>query len=71
MTSRTQFSQNCKNKRTKGRFHMIVTPYGRNKNLDEEIKNSRTSPDIQFQELSLTKEKTRPRVDYEWIEKTT
>ena len=32
-------------------------------------KHSRTSPDIQFQEFSLTKQKTRLRTDYEWIGK--
>ena len=33
-------------------------------------KNSRTSPDVQFKEFSLTKPKTRPKTDYEWIGKT-
>ena len=33
------------------------------------IKHSRTSPDVQFKEFSLTK-KTRPKTDYEWIGKT-
>ena len=33
-------------------------------------KHSRTSPDVQFKEFSLTKQKTRPRTDYEWIGKT-
>ena len=28
-------------------------------------KHSRTSPDVQFKEISLTKQKTRPRMDYE------
>ena len=28
-------------------------------------KHSRTSPDVQFKEFSLTKQKTRPRTDYE------
>ena len=32
-------------------------------------KHSRTSPDVQFKEFSLTKQKTRPRTDYEWIGK--
>ena len=32
-------------------------------------KHSRTSPDVQFKEFSLTK-KTRPKTDYEWIGKT-
>ena len=32
---------------------------------DETKKHSRTSPDVQFKELSLTKQKTRPRKDYE------
>ena len=32
-------------------------------------KHSRTSPDVQFKEFSLTKQKTRPRTDYEWIAK--
>ena len=33
-------------------------------------KHSRTSPDVQFKEFSLTKQKTRPRTDYEWFGKT-
>ena len=33
-------------------------------------KHSRTSPDVQFKEFSLTKQKTRPRTDYEMIGKT-
>ena len=41
-----------------------------NKNLDEIEKHSRTSPNVQFKEFSLTKQKTRPRTDYEWIWKT-
>ena len=50
---------------------MVVTPYGRSKNRDDEIKkHSRTSPDVQFKEFSFTKQKTRPRTDYEWIGKT-
>ena len=49
-----------------------MTSYGRNKNHDKEIKkkHSRTSPDAQFKDFSLTKQKTTPRTDYEWIEKT-
>ena len=35
--------------------------------FDEVKKHSRTSPDVQFKEFSLTKQKTRPRTDYEWI----
>ena len=35
--------------------------------FDEVKKHSRTSPDTQFKEFSLTKQKTRPRTDYEWI----
>ena len=38
--------------------------------FDEVKKHSRTSPDVQFKEFSLTKQKTRPGTDYEWIEKT-
>ena len=38
--------------------------------FDEVKKHSRTSPDVQFKEFSLTKQKTRPRMDYEWIGKT-
>ena len=35
---------------------VAVTSYGRNKNHDDEIKkHSRTSPDVQFKEFSLTK----------------
>ena len=37
--------------------------------FDEVKKHSRTSPDVQFKEFSLTKQKTRPRKDYEWIRK--
>ena len=33
-------------------------------------KHSRTKPDVQFKEFSLTKQKTRPKTDYEWIGKT-
>ena len=37
---------------------VAVTSYGRNKNHDDEIKkHSRTSPDVQFKEFSLTKQK--------------
>ena len=43
---------------------MAVTSYGRNKNHDDEIKkHSRTSPDVQFKEFSLTKQK---KLDQEW-----
>ena len=30
-------------------------------------KHSRTSPDVQFKEFSLTEQKIRPGTDYEWI----
>ena len=68
MKSRTHFSWNCMNKWTKSRFEVAVTSYGRNKNREIK-KHSRTSPDVQFKEFSLTKQKTRPRTDYEWIGK--
>ena len=32
--------------------------------FDEVKKHSRTSPDVPFKEFSLTKQKTRPRMDY-------
>ena len=35
----------------------IVTSHGRNKNLDEIKKHSRTSPDVQFKNFPLTKQK--------------
>ena len=38
--------------------------------FDEVKKHSRTSPDVQFKEFSLTKKKTRPITDYKWIGKT-
>ena len=38
--------------------------------FDEVKKHSRTSPDVQFNKFPLTKQKTRPRTDYEWIWKT-
>ena len=44
---------------------VAVTSYGRNKNHDDEIKKHSTSPDVQFKELSLTKQKTRPGMNYE------
>ena len=37
--------------------------------FDEVKKHSRTSPDVQFKEFSLTKQETRPKTDYEWIGK--
>ena len=40
------------------------------KRFDEVKIHSRTIPDVQFKEFSLTKQKSRPRTDYEWIEKT-
>ena len=36
----------------------------------ELTKHSRTGPDVQFKEFSLTKQKTRQSTDYEWIGKT-
>ena len=36
---------------------------------DETKTHSITNPDVQFK-FSLTKQKTRPRTDYEWIGKT-
>ena len=33
-------------------------------------KHSRTSPDVQFKEFSMTKQTIRPRTDYKWIGKT-
>ena len=38
--------------------------------FNEVKKHSRTRPDEQFKEFSLTKQKTRPKRDYEWIGKT-
>ena len=32
-------------------------------------KHNSTSLDVEFKEISLTKQKTRPRTDYEWIGK--
>ena len=58
MTSHTHFSWNCMNEWTKGRYEVVVTSYGRNKNRDDEMKkHSWTSPDVQFKEFSLTKQK--------------
>ena len=37
---------------------------------DEIKKHCRTSHEVPFQEFSLTKQKTRPRADYERIGKT-
>ena len=33
-------------------------------------KHSRTSPDVQFKEFSLTKQKTRPGMNFEWVGKS-
>ena len=50
---------------------VAVTSYGRNKNHDDEIKkHSRTSPEEQFKEFSLTKQTSRPKTDYERNGKT-
>ena len=39
---------------------------GRNKNLLDEVKkHSSTSPDVEFKEFSLTKQRTKPRPDNE------
>ena len=35
----TQFNWNCTNEWTQSRFEVIVTSYGRNNNLDDDIKN--------------------------------
>ena len=44
----------------------------RNIFLFDEVKtHSRTSPDVQLKEFSQTKQKTRPKTDYEWIGETT
>ena len=40
------------------------------KKFDEVKKHSRKSRDVQFKDFSLTKQKTRPRTDYEGIGKT-
>ena len=40
------------------------------KKFDEVKKYIRTSPDVQFKKFSLTKQKTRPKTDYEWSRKT-
>ena len=41
MTSHTDFSGNCMNELTKSIFEVVVTTYGRKKNLDDEIKKPR------------------------------
>ena len=43
---------------------MVVTKIATTK------KHSRTSPDVQFKEFSLTRQTIRPRTDYERIGKT-
>ena len=41
------------------------------KNVDDELKkHSRTNPDVQFKEFSVTKQKIRPTTNYECIGKT-
>ena len=42
--------------------HMVVT-----KILTKWKKHSRTSADVQSKEFSLTRQNSRPRMDYEWI----
>ena len=39
------------------------------KKVGRSKKHSRTSPDVQFKEFSLTEQNTRPRTDFEWIGK--
>ena len=49
---------------------MVVTSYGREKNRDDEIKkHSRTNPDVQFKEFSLTKQKIDPERTMSELEK--
>ena len=40
------------------------------KMCEQILKNNNSSPDLQFKEFSLTIQITRPRMDYEWNEKT-
>ena len=47
---------------------MFVTVYGRNKNYGE-IKKIAGRPAEQFKELSVTKQTTRPRTEYQGIDK--
>ena len=49
------------------KFEQIKTK--KRRQTTKQKKHSRTSPDVQFKEFSLTK-KTRPKTDYEWIGKT-
>ena len=46
----------------KSRFAVIVTSCGRNKNLDEIKKDSRTSPDVQFKK----NHRLNKKLDLEW-----
>ena len=52
------------------RFEVIVTSYGPNKNLEDEMKNIGQVPK-KFKQLSLTKQKSRRSMDDEWIGKAT
>ena len=63
----TQTKNNCK----AVEVTEVIESQIRNKNmLDEVKKHSRTNPDVQFKEFSLTKQITRPKTDYERIGKT-
>ena len=46
---------------------MSLTPYGRNKSIDDEVKNI---TERVLQKISLNNQKTRPRTERELIRKT-
>ena len=50
------------NKKTRSTKRKVaVTSYGRNNNRNDKKKHSRTSPDVQFKEFSLTKQKNQTK----------
>ena len=53
----------------KERTESRVQSSGRNKNLEDKEKHTRTSPELQFTESSLTKLETRPCNDTKMIRK--
>ena len=59
MTSRKQFNYNCMIEWTKSKFETIMTSYGPNKNLYDELINITGHVLTEFKETLLTEQKTR------------
>ena len=79
-THRITYSLHCVIQRVKEIELLSVETVSQKSNKNQlcETKNvikmksefKKTIPDLQFEEFSLTKQKTRPSMDYHWIGKT-